>query len=251
MELNGIWSELYKIPAFMVDEKREMTLVGIANLCQEVAGNHANSRNLGFHTMQKRGLAWVLNRLKIEVSRYPIWQETIRIKTWVSQMQPFSHRHFGFFDSQDQALAYAYSIWIPLDTETHRPRRLTDFDVVLSDMPNPCKMPEKLSEHKRYSDISERIEADSISEKPTDVRVSYTDLDMLGHVNNVKYIEWILNEAYRQTPDRKYRKATINYIQEVFIHETVEIIADCQMHSTEFSLKRPATGELVCLARLA
>jgi acyl-CoA thioesterase FadM len=163
MEQNGIWSEDLKIRAFMVDRNREANLVAIQNMCQEVAGNHANFRRLGFEDMQAQGLAWVLNRLKIKVLQFPKWTETVTVKTWVSQMSPFSHRHFQILlsnsDENDAntveernpdtigkgvVLANVYTIWIPIDMVTKRPKRQVLSDLPLKEMVYDCEIPEKL-----------------------------------------------------------------------------------------------------------
>ncbi len=253
MEQNGIWSEDLKIRAFMVDRNREANIVAIQNMCQEVAGNHANFRRLGFADMQAQGMAWVLNRLKIKVLQFPKWTETVTVKTWVSQMSPFSHRHFQItlpnFEGntveernpdnigKGVVLANIYTIWIPIDTVTKRPKRVIDSEMPLNDLTYDCEMPEKMGFTEGGIFSSERL-------------VQYSDLDMLGHVNNAKYVEWLLDDFYRDISINIPNYLVINYLGEVFMGMIVQIFSQKTDNGVVYSVKNKANGKEVCRAKL-
>ena len=239
MEQNGVWSEDIKIRAFMVDRKREANVVAIQNMCQEVAGNHANFRQLGFEGMQVRGLAWVLNRLKIKVFQFPKWTETVTVKTWVSQMQPFSHRHFQIIlpDTEGVILANIYTIWIPIDVVTKRPKRVVDFEMPLHEVVYDCEIPEKFVFTEGGIFSSER-------------QVQYSDLDMLGHVNNAKYVEWLLDDFYKNNNYGKPKILEINYLGEVFEGATVQIYAQKEEREVVYTVKNKEDGREVIRAKL-
>lgn len=249
MEQNGVWSEDIKIRAFMVDRNREANVVAIQNMCQEVAGNHANFRGLGFEGMQARGLAWVLNRLKIKVFQFPKWTETVTVKTWVSQMQPFSHRHFQIIlsntieernpntNGEGAILANIYSIWIPIDVVTKRPKRVVDFEMPLHNLLYGCEIPEKLPNTEGGIFSSER-------------QVQYSDLDMLGHVNNAKYVEWLLDDFYKNNNDVKPKILEINYLGEIFEGTTVQIFARKEEDKVVYTVKNKEDRREVIRAKL-
>ena len=239
MEQKGVWSEDIKIRAFMVDRNREANVVAIQNMCQEVAGNHANFRQLGFEGMQVRGLAWVLNRLKIKVFQFPKWTETVTVKTWVSQMQPFSHRHFQIIlpDTEGVILANIYTIWIPIDVVTKRPKRVVDFEMPLHEVVYDCEIPEKLVFTEGGIFSSER-------------QVQYSDLDMLVHVNNAKYVEWLLDDFYKNNNYGKPKILEINYLGEVFEGATVQIYAQKEEREVVYTVKNKEDGREVIRAKL-
>lgn len=242
MEQNGIWSEDFKIRAFMVDRHREANLFTLQNLCQEAAGNHAHVRQLGYADMQARGMAWVLNRLKIKVFQFPKWMETVTVKTWVSQMQPFSHRHFQITlpvsetNTEEVILANAYSIWIPIDIVTKRPKRLPNEDLPLHNLAYNCEIPEKLSHTEGVLFSSER-------------QVQSSDLDMLGHVNNAKYVEWLLDDFYSKNENIKPNALEINYLGEVFEKSTVQIFMQQLNDDFIYAIKNKADDKEVCRAK--
>ena len=244
MEQNGVWSEDLKIRAFMVDRNREANLVAIQNMCQEVAGNHANFRRLGFEDMQAQGMAWVLNRLKIKALQFPKWTETVRVKTWVSQMSPFSHRHFQIIlpnsdaNTEGVVLANVYTIWIPIDIVTKRPKRQVLSDLPLREIVYDCEVPEKLGFTEGVLFSSERV-------------VQYSDLDMLGHVNNAKYVEWLFDDFFRNHKNGKPNVLEINYLGEVFEGATVQLFARQMDKEMIYVVKNKKEGKEVCWAKLS
>lgn len=243
MQKINLWSENIRIRAYMVDKNREANLVAIQNLCQEVAGNHANACELGYEAMQKRGMAWVLNRLKINILKQPRWTETVTVKTWVSLMQPFSHRHFQIVlpvsetNETELILANAYALWIPIDLVTKRPKRMANEDFPLCEYVYDCEMPEKLVYTEGAVFSSERI-------------VQYSDLDMLGHVNNAKYVEWLLDDYFRIHGIVKIKTLDINYLGEVFQGSTVQIFVQQTNDSVFYSIIEKAGGKEVCRAKI-
>ena len=250
MEHNGVWSEDIKIRAFMVDRNREANVVAIQNMCQEVASNHANFRGLGFEGMQARGLAWVLNRLKIKVFEFPKWTETVTVKTWVSQMQPFSHRHFQIVlpDTEGVILANIYTIWIPIDVVSKRPKRVFDFDMPLYDVVYDCGIPEKLNFTVEERNPDDGGKGDIFS---SERQVQYADLDMLGHVNNAKYVEWLLDDFYKNNKEGKPNSLEINYLGEVFEDATVQIFAQKGENEICYTVKNREGGREVIRAKLS
>lgn len=203
MENNGEWTEAFKIRTFMTDKSLEATMTTIGNLFQDAAGNHANFRKLGYHDMKEQNMFWVLNRLKIQMIRFPKWLEDVNVSTWVSEIQPFSHRHFIMTDTQGKDIGCGYSLWTPIDTITHRIKRLTNFDTPLVDKITLCGTSHKLPDADKVELSSEKL-------------AKFSDLDFLGHVNNVKYVEWMLNDYYRNWGEDKFSSLEINYLNDVY-----------------------------------
>jgi medium-chain acyl-[acyl-carrier-protein] hydrolase len=234
MEREGIWTENFRIQAAMVDPHTVATIPALANLFQEVANNHAFSRQLDFFNMRERGLFWVLNRFRMQIIRYPAWRDTITLQTWVSAMMPFSHRHLAVYDAENQPLVHATTIWIPLDFHTHRPRRLDNFEVLLNDRNNPCPLPDKLP-----------APADPVLS--TTYTVAYSDLDMLGHVNNVQYMRWFLDDHFRDAQAPTVTELSMHYLAEAFHGDVVHIFKTTEANkSAAYELRRASDGVALC-----
>ena len=212
MEQNGIWQEDFKIDASMVDTTRKATLMSICNFLQVIAGNHAHEHQLGFDDMNVQNRFWVLNRLKVEMKTYPVWRSEVTIHTWVHLMKgPFSYRNFELFQN-GQLIGHATTLWVAVDSNTKRPVRVS-----ANTLPIINKIP-KTGEASKL-----KFQPDNQEISIFQHRVVYSDLDMVLHVNNVKYIEWILNSYERNDDITNPKSLEVNYLSETHGNQSVNI----------------------------
>lgn len=92
----AVWSDTHQINSFEVDPFQRATIQTLCKRMQEAAWNHADALSLGYVQMRKRGLVWVLCRLKVAIRDFPIWGETIRVRTWPTGV----HRLFALREFQ-------------------------------------------------------------------------------------------------------------------------------------------------------
>ena len=210
METKGVWEEHWRIPSFMVDEQRKTNLVEIAHLLQELAGNHATFRKYGFYDVQKRGQFWILNRLIVEMNRFPIWQEEIRLQTWVSDIRgPFSHRNFQIIDTSHQILGTACTFWVLLDIEKKRPTKIEEHHFpILDNKIATCGYPKKLAPIKNAQTFQIH-------------KVIPSDIDMIGHANNVKYLQWCLDYFKNANMTFSPHNMEVNFVGESFLKDKI------------------------------
>ncbi|MDX1665658.1 MAG: thioesterase [Saprospiraceae bacterium] len=213
MEKNGIWTELVEVRASEVDSLRRMRPTSMCNLLQETAGKHANYRKIGFREMKAMNRFWALSRLRLQIDRDPHWEERVRIDTWVSSMRgPFSIRNFSLMKADGSVtFASASTMWTCVDAEKRRPARLDAGDFpVLADSPPACGEPEKINIEKRGRPVF-----------TTTVR--YSDIDMVGHVNNVQYVTWIMDSYGAENESKELAVLEVNYLGETLLGELVEV----------------------------
>ncbi len=235
MENEGIWSETFIIKAFMVDQNRKLRLPMLCNLLQEVAGNHADFRQLGFFEMQAQNRFWVLNRLKVEMYQPINWKEKIEIKTWISLMRgPFSHRNFSVLNTEGEEVAAAFTLWVALDKDSRKPVRIDAEGIPVFDG--------KVA----TCGSSAKIPAIENSEATYFHHVRNSDLDMIGHVNNVKYIEWVLDTYKNVAALQNFKSLEVNYLSETGGSEQVKILKHETHDFDFFSLRVDKPGKEVC-----
>ncbi|MGB0930511.1 MAG: acyl-[acyl-carrier-protein] thioesterase [Chitinophagales bacterium] len=212
MEKNGIWHEEWKIPAFMIGNDQKTNLTSICNILQNAAGLHALHRGLGFDDMQKMGYIWLMNRLKVNMNNFPVWAESIRLQTWVSSMRgPFSDRHFTFQNDKGETIGSASTFWVAVNIKTRKPARLNSNDLpILADKLPDCGKSNKLS-------VITEFDHRSV------YQVQYNDLDMVGHVNNTKYAEWMVNHLVNMEAGFRPSRLEMNFLSETLFGESVVI----------------------------
>ncbi|XP_061991171.1 palmitoyl-acyl carrier protein thioesterase, chloroplastic-like [Rosa rugosa] len=183
------------IRSYEVGPDKTVTLESILNLLQETALNHVWMSGLlsdGFgatHGMMKHDLIWVVSRMQVEVDHYPIWGEVLEIDTWVGASGKNGMRRDWLIRSEatGHVFASATSTWVMMNRTTRR----------LSKMPEEVRAeiaPWFIEKQAITEDVLEKIVKLDNKAKymNNDLKPKRSDLDMNQHVNNVKYVRWML-----------------------------------------------------------
>jgi acyl-ACP thioesterase len=238
-----LWTECFKVRSYEVDAKRRATLEVVCRYLQEAAWNHAEALGVGYRLLEKQGRLWVLSRFVLRVQAFPLWGESVTVRTWPRFAKSvFAMRDFEMMDASGRLLATAASAWLVLDTATRRPQRM---DKMLS----------------AFGPISSRRATESDPAKlpacppdsPRHVQdVRYSDIDVNSHVNNTRYIAWIQD---LMTPEflskHRVRQLQVNFLGETRVGERVEI-ATRQTGPGEYghTIWKAGAAAEVCRARL-
>ncbi len=151
---------------------------------QEAAVNHSYDLGVGYHDLEKYGMFWVLSRIKLKIKRMPSWGETITIKTWPKgKDRLFALRDFVALDSNNNEIISVTSLWLLIKKENHRPQRIQY-------LPSPLPQNEGVS---AFDEHLEKIKPVDHPELNYTRHVMPDDLDVNYHVNNARYIDWILD----------------------------------------------------------
>lgn len=170
--------------AYLRDFTGNIPLTTLGNYLLHVATNHAQSRGFGYEDLADNQAAWVLSKMAIEVFKPLTSMEPISILTWIEDVQNITTtRCFEIQDYQRETLGYARSIWAAINTATRRPVLLSkeSIEPYMSDRPCPIANPGKIAVAEKDNQAMKQFE------------VQYSDLDINGHLNSIKYIEHMLN----------------------------------------------------------
>lgn len=169
--------------SYLLDFRGRVTIPMIGNYLLHAASNHASQRGFGFSDMTEKHTAWVLSRLAIEINRYPEMSEPITLYTWIDEVgKIFTSRSFELIDGNGMSVGFARSIWAAIDMQTRRPTPLDieALSVYVSDKVCPIEKPGKILP----------VENDT---NGVEYQVKYSDLDINGHFNSIKYMEHMLD----------------------------------------------------------
>ena len=183
MGQGGVWKESYRVRAYETDPTGRASIVSLCNYLQEAAANHARELGVSVEHLQRQNSTWVLSRLRVRVDRYPAWRDEIDVETWPSGTERlFATRDFIVKNADGDVLVRAVSWWLMIDIESRRPLRLPEFisSLTLSNR-------ERALNGSRSNIPEPRADANA-----RELRVQYADLDVNGHANNVRYVEWAL-----------------------------------------------------------
>lgn len=168
---------------YLLDFRGRVTLPMIGNYLIHAASSHAGERGFGFDAMSERHTAWVLSRLAIEMREYPTAFERIDLYTWIDEVgRLFTSRCFELTDGKGKTFGFARSVWAAIDMETRRPT-LLDAEALGSYIdPRPCP----IEKPGKIAPAEGRAEGIPYT-------IKYSDLDINGHFNSVKYMEHLLD----------------------------------------------------------
>ena len=162
-----------------------VTLPTLCNYMQEAAGSSAARLGWGIQTLQAEGLTWMLSRLRVRVAHYVPWGKTVIVRTWPSGMKGrlVAKRCFLGLDDGGAELFRASSEWLYVDLKSQKIAKLpeTFADIVPPGTPD-FELP----------DIGGKFAHLPQVEGSADVLTRRSDLDFNDHVNNVHYVEWML-----------------------------------------------------------
>ena len=174
---------------------------------QEMAGKHAELLGVGRNALMQQGMVWVLTRVEVEMDRYPRHTQTVATETFPMPVRRwFFPRYFIFRDEQGQEIGRAGSLWVLLDVNT---RKMARPDTVARLMPDNSDLLAPLGLPATVAEVSGTLQTGVLCPQ-------YTDLDMNGHVNNVKYMDWCCNALGIETMRGKcLRRFDVNYDMEI------------------------------------
>ena len=165
-----------------------VTLPTLCNYMQEAAGVSAARLGWGIQALQADGLTWMLSRLRVNVSRYVPWGTSVVVRTWPSGMKGrlIAKRCFLGLDGDGAELFRASSEWLYVDLKSQKIAKLPESfaDLVPPGTPD-LELP----------DIGGKFAHLPAVDGYADILTRHSDLDFNDHVNNVHYVEWMLESV--------------------------------------------------------
>jgi len=211
--MKPIYSKQFKIGDTQVNAMDRLKNSQILAIMQEAAGEHSVLLETGKESLQKKGLFWAVIRYHIEIRRLPRAGETVTVETWPMPTTRTAYpRATVAYDAEGNELFRGISLWVLMNAST-RAMVLPGKSGVLVEgclRGNELSLPGSL--------LPRTLEN---SESRT---VRFSDLDINGHVNNCRYMEWVddlLDGAFHGAHCPK--EMVICYLSEAREGESVDI----------------------------
>ncbi len=165
------------------DCRMDLGPAAILDFFQDVAGEHARALGIGREAMAEGNRAWVIVKARYRVLATPKQFDRVRVSTWpLPPRRSIFRREYAMAATDGTPLVIGSSEWVVIDTE--RRRLLPVGDVY--------PMQEFLDAHNFEDGFPHIAEFDGEGEAMT-VLPQFSDIDANGHVNNIKYANYIMN----------------------------------------------------------
>lgn len=207
------------VPCYHTDAKCLLKPSAFMDIMQEMAYLAATRLNFGYDTLHAGNTAWVLSRMHFTFGNPPAWRDTVRIETWHKGLEGLMFlRDFRMTDTEGTELLACTSSWLVMDIDT---RRLVRSESLLGIVPEDTRCDDDaIAEPAPKIVMPHAAEAEMIAGHT----VAYSDVDLNGHTNNVRYIVWAMDCIdYTELTECGVRDVKINFNRETVPGDRVEL----------------------------
>lgn len=191
-------------------------------IIQEVAGEHSALLGTDRDALESKRLFWAVIRHRVQITRLPRSGETIHVHTWPMPTTRTAYpRATVAYDQENRELFRCISLWVLMDMSTRAmvlPGR-SGVEVAGCLQGNELSLPGSLLPQKLPN-----------AEQRT---VRFSDLDINGHMNNCRYMEWVddlLPSEFHKTHDPK--ELLVCYLSEARESENMDICWEVSQQGT-------------------
>jgi acyl-CoA thioester hydrolase len=124
----GVFARTFSVPEDAIDELGHVSNLKYLAWMQDIAIQHSAARGWPVERYLENGAVWVVRSHFITYLRPAFAGETITLGTWVAELKQrsSSRRYLVRRASDQQALVEAETIWVYVDRQSGRPRRIPD-----------------------------------------------------------------------------------------------------------------------------
>ena len=232
-----IYTENYKVRYSETGDTLKASLSSIMAYLQDTSICHSENAGIGVKKLSEQNLAWILAGWHVKINRFPVVSENITTKTWASGFKNmYGYRNFNITDENEDIIAKASSVWVLYNYKDLKFEKVTSDDIErygVEDIPVFA------------DDTVYKVKKAAVYEKKSDILVQKTDIDTNGHVNNIKYIAYIVNAF----PELKFTEFRIQYKSQAKLGDTIEIYYNCNEEERSIMLSSP-DGVVFALAEI-
>ena len=180
---------------------------------QETSNRHVASIGMTLDQLRdKKDLAFILSKIRIDIHRRPAAFENISVETWTVEPKGFSSVRCFRILSGDEIIAECDSTWALVDTKEKKLHKFDETGYVFENgegltlcAPSRTRVPSGLTLQK-------------IAERP----ILYSDLDYNMHMNNTRYPDMLCDYMPMEDVDR-ISGITLSYLKEASYGKTVSV----------------------------
>ena len=217
------------VPCYDTDASFYLKPAAFMDMAQEIAYWAAQELGFGYDDLHIHHVAWVLSRMHFHFENPPKWRDDVTLYTWHKGADGlFYLRDFFLQDPEGNRFVTCTSSWVVIDERTRRLVRPEE----LQDRLSTGGVDDAIAERAPKVAMPRGVEPEPAGEHT----VVYSDVDIIGHTNNARYMVWAMDCIdYETVSGRRVRDAYINFNKETMPGTTVQL----------FRLKAEEDGALV------
>ena len=226
--MEPIYVDEFEISDLQCDRFGRLRGASILWLVQEMAGRHCKILGVDWDTLAAKGMFWAIIRHQVQVTRLPQKGQTIRIETWPMPTSRVAYpRQVVAYDQDGTELFRTVSVWVLMDLHSRA-------------MILPGKSGVEVCGVLRGGELPTPKSVSPAGQTHSQERtVRFTDLDLNGHMNNCRYLDW----AYDLLPSDFHRSHTLagfslGYLSEAIEGDQLKLSYDLEAGDLQLQIQR-------------
>jgi medium-chain acyl-[acyl-carrier-protein] hydrolase len=204
-----------KVNVCDTDITGKLRVNSVFNYIQKLASAHAEGLGVGFGEMVSLSMFWVLSWVKLEFIFFPVFGDEFSAKTWPKcRHKLFSIRDFLFCDKGGDVFCKGTTAWLLVDLKTKKAK-------------NPVCLEDRILYQQSMDALNcypKRFHSERHGETVFTRRIRYSDLDINQHVNNARYIEYLMDCFEVDHHKRhKIRSLTVSFVSEAKYGDEIDL----------------------------
>ncbi|MGM9858562.1 MAG: acyl-[acyl-carrier-protein] thioesterase [Bacilli bacterium] len=207
-------TEEYTITTNQLDRYDHVTVASALDICQSIAGHHADDLGIGYNDFIKDNKIWLIIGSKMTYLKYPKSPNKLKIITYPLKPNSFhSERDYYIYDENDELIIKCTSKWVIYDFAKKR------INICSNIMPN-----EEFIESRAYDEQLSKMNMGQLDEykKVLTHEVAFTDLDHNGHFNNTRYCN-LFYDIHPLKENELIKEIQVDYINQCFIGDKLDV----------------------------
>lgn len=194
--MSFIQTDIFTLRGYECDALGRLSIPALMNLMQESANRNALAYGISIADLERQGFGWMLMRFQLRMHQYPRYGQTIQLITYPTFVEKyFIYRDFRVTDETGTLLADASSVWLVFGTEK---RAMVPLPVFIKRLTAPTDV-DPLPKLPLKPDFQNQP---FLPAHQKDVEVGWLNIDQNQHVNNVAYVQWLLEAMDKETLQR-------------------------------------------------
>lgn len=210
-----VFSNNYNITSSDVDFKSQLKLSRMFDFFQDIASQHAANLGASVDGLHDNfNVAWVLTKVRVEIDRFPILNDLVTIETWPQEARAIYERDYVIKDADGNVIVRAVSNWVVMNLEKREMLRKKMVDYLDIDILKDRALTVKMRKLKPLNELVEMYKK----------VIRYSDIDYNEHINNAKYVDYILDcFPVPEIKANEIRAIEVHYLNEALSGDTITL----------------------------
>lgn len=216
--MKNVYEREYYLRTADFDPSMNLLPTAILDLFQDVAGCHSIVLGCGLYDLLKIDRAWVLVNTKYTVLKSVKMFEKVVVKTWPLAPRGVRYqREYQIINAQGEVVVIGSQTWTIIDLKNRKILPAGDVYTSLNG---------EFLQDKNYQEKLMRIPQAVVSvTAEANIKMLPSDLDVNGHVNNVRYAKFVYDNANLQNGEY-FKELQIDYHKELKSDQVISLKLD-------------------------